>query len=304
MKTLAFLFALLVMNGANASPPEPRDFLALSQQNFRGAEPDAYWNYKQSGDKSLTMAVYLPEGYDTGGPFPTIVFFHGGSWREGAPSMHYPDCLYWAARGMMAVSVNYRLKDRDQVPVPLACVQDAKAAIRYLRENAAQLKIDPDRIVAAGGSAGGQLAAATAMINTPESERDAGNTAISAIPQAIICYNPWFRCAKPLSPTHNVGPDLPPMIIFHGDQDPIPVSEVAAFRQAMAEAGNTCTLYVGKGGKHGFCNGRNGKNPYFYWSLALANQFLINQQILGSKPTVPFRQDIKAFKQEDYLTIE
>ena len=71
---------------------------------------------------------------------------------RGETKWHWPDGNFWAKRGMIAVSVDYRLRDRDQVKVPLECVKDAKSAIRYLRANAKKLKIDPSRVVAKGDS--------------------------------------------------------------------------------------------------------------------------------------------------------
>ena len=142
--------------------------------------PDTRWTYKQVSGKALHMEVFLPKDYDDAKTFPTFVVFHGGSWKTGDASWHYPDCEYWCSRGMIAVSVNYRLKDRDHVEVPLACVQDAKSAIRYLRKNARALKVDSNKIVVAGGSAGGQLAAATATMNPSEATPWACNTDVAA----------------------------------------------------------------------------------------------------------------------------
>ena len=121
------------------------------------------WTYKEVDGQALQLSVFLPEGYESSTErFPTFVVYHGGSWAVGEANWHYPDCEYWASRGMIAVSVDYRLKKRDGVKVPLECVKDAKSAVRFLRKNAARLKVDPDKMVIAGGSAGGQLAAAMA----------------------------------------------------------------------------------------------------------------------------------------------
>ncbi|WDE97649.1 alpha/beta hydrolase [Lentisphaera profundi] len=260
--------------------------------------PDAFWTYKKVEGKELKLSVFLPSDYKQEKNFPTIVIFHGGSWRVGDPNMHYADCKYWASRGMVAVSVSYRLKDRDNVEVPLECMKDAKSALRYLRENAKKLKIDVNKVVVAGGSAGGQLAASTGMIpKVNDSEYD---LAISAKPQAIILYNPWFKCAKELSPTSNVVKDLPPMIIFAGGKDPaIPLEEMVDFHKSMKEEGNQTELYIGKKGKHGFCNGRNPHNPFFYWSIKLADDFLVKQGILTGKATVKYPKNVKAINEVD-----
>ena len=234
---------------------------------WAGAKPDAAWTYKTVGDTELKMDVFLPEGYEEGTEFPTFVVYHGGSWRAGDTSMHFPDCAYWSRRGMIAVSVDYRLKDRDTVQVPLACVQDAKSAIRYLRKNAAELKVDSSRIVVAGGSAGGQMAAACAMV--PEANDDCYDVAISCVPNAVILYNPYFKCEAELSPPNFVTSGLPPFISFLGSEDPaITVASIQAFTDELIAKGSDSEFYVGQGGKHGFCNGRNRFNPFFYYGPA------------------------------------
>ncbi len=253
---------------------------------YAGRAPDTMWTYKQVDGNDLQLSVFLPQDYDTGQRFPAILFFHGGSWNNGDPNWHYPDCAYWSGRGMIAVSVRYRLRDRDKVDVPLECVKDAKSAIRYLRKNAAALKVDPQRIVAAGGSAGAQLAAATAMITAADTNDDVDDLSIPCAPNAVILYNAWLKCQASLSPLQHVQPGLPPLVMFHGDQDPTPVPEMLAFQRALAEAGNVAELYVGHGGQHGFCNGRNPANRYFYWALELADRFLVRQRILDGTDNV------------------
>jgi acetyl esterase len=247
--------------------------------------PDTTWTYKQIDGKELKMDVFLPEGYESGKNFPVFVVYHGGSWQAGEPSWHYPDCAYWSSRGMVAVSVAYRLKDRDNVVVPLECVKDAKSAIRFLRKNAVKLKLNPEHVVVAGDSAGGQMAAATAMI---EEANDAGDDlSVSCVPNAVILHNPYFKCQADLSPPNFVKAGLPPFITFLGSQDPaIKVEELNEFHEALQAAGNASEYYVGPGGQHGFCNGRNKYNPFFYWSKELEDQFLVKHGILTGESLV------------------
>lgn len=247
--------------------------------------PDAEWTYKTVGGKPLKLSVFLPEGYATGMRFSAIVYFHGGSWKAGEAAWQFPDCAYWRSQGMVAVSADYRLKDRDGVQVPLECVKDAKSAVRFLREHAAKLKIDPDRIVVAGSSAGGQLAAATAMIRDPKSEHADDNHDVSCRPDAMLLYNPYYKCEEWLSPPAHVAPGLPPSITFVGTEDPVVTpGPLKAFHDALKAAGNASRLYIAEGGKHGFCNGRNPSNPYFHWSLELADRFLRDSRILAAAP--------------------
>lgn len=269
------------------------------------AEPDAMWTYKEVDGKALKLSVFLPSGYESAEKrFPAFVVYHGGSWATGEASWHYPDCIYWAKRGMVAVSVDYRLSKRDGVKVPLECVKDAKSAIRFLRKNAMQLKIDPNRIVAAGGSAGGQLAAATAMITSPETNDTSYDTALSCIPNAVILYNPYFKCTPELSPPNFIGPGLPPVITFLGELDPaISVESLLDFHKSYRRAGNVSEYYVGKEGKHGFCNGRNPRNPFFYWSLELQDAFLVKQGLLNGKPQVKRPAGVaRLVEGQDYTT--
>jgi acetyl esterase len=277
---------------------------------------DTQWAYKTVDDRDLKMDVFFPDGYDQDipsaggvpegrGGFPVFVVFHGGSWRTGTPDMHYPDCEYWRSRGMVAASVEYRLKDRDQIDVPLECVKDAKSAIRFLRANAEKLRIDPECIVAAGGSAGGQMAAATAMI--PGANSDCDDLSISCVPNAVILYNPYWQtgCLPDLSPPNFVRAGLPPFITFIGDVDPaIPVESLKDFHDALKAAGNDSGLYIGKGGKHGFCNGRNKRNPFFYWSLEFEDRFLVKHGILAGTNKVVRPRGVKQLREEDYTAYE
>lgn len=276
--------------------------LMLSGSPLLGqARPDAMWTYKEVDGMELKLSVFLPKGYESSNKkFPAFVVYHGGSWATGEASWHYPDCVYWAKRGMVAVSVDYRLSKRDGVKVPLECVKDAKSAIRFLRKNATRLKIDSDRIVAAGGSAGGQLAAATAMIGSPETNDSSYDTAISCIPNAVILYNPYFNCAAELSPPNFIRENLPPVITFLGARDPaIPVESLLEFHNSYLKAGNASEYYVGNEGKHGFCNGRNPRNPFFYWSLELEDAFLVKHGLLTGKSLVEPPAGVKRLKEDE-----
>ena len=186
---------------------------------------------------------------------------------------------------MIAVSVDYRLKVRDNVEVPVECVKDAKASIRFLRKNAERLKVNPNLIVAAGGSAGGQMAAAVAMIGDPNDTT--ANRWVSCVPNAVILYNPYFKCQADMSPPNFIKANLPPFITFLGDQDPaIKVEELNTFHEGFKALGNASEYYVVPGGKHGLCNGRNPYNPFFYWSRELEHHFFVKHGILTGPSNV------------------
>jgi uncharacterized protein (TIGR03437 family) len=126
---------------------------ALLIPNLRAQTPTfANLDYVGKGDPSQTLDLYLPAG---NGPFPLVVFIHGGGWMTGnkGDGDSFPPQLN--PRGIAVASINYRLSGEAIFP---AQIQDCKAAIRFLRANAAKYKIDPTRIGAMGDSAGAHLA--------------------------------------------------------------------------------------------------------------------------------------------------
>ena len=288
MRYLFFLLGLLPILGW-AIEPTSRD-------------PDAQWAYKTIDGKDFLMDVFLPAGYaDADISFPVMVIFHGGSWTGGETKWHWPDGNFWAKRGMIAVSVDYRLRDRDQVKVPLECVKDAKSAIRYLRANAKKLKIDPSRVVAKGDSAGGQLAAATATLTDPRTNDDCFDLSISCVPQAVILTCPWFKTSVDMCPPKHLREGLPPFLTFAGGADhAIPVLEMVEFHQALKAKSIPSELYIGNKGKHGFCNGRNPYNRFFYWSINLADQFLVKHGILEGVSNMTTPKEVKQLTEKDF----
>ena len=88
---------------------------------------------------------------------------------------------------MVAICAEYRIKSKHGT-TPFECVDDGKSAVRWIREHADDLGIDPNKIVAAGGSAGGHVAACTAVINGYETNSE--NMDISSKPNALVLFNP------------------------------------------------------------------------------------------------------------------
>ncbi len=240
--------------------------------------------YKTVGKIQLKLHVYSTEG--GGRQRPAIVFFFGGGWVGGNPSQFFPHCEHLAAKGMVAVSAEYRVRSRHQA-TPFDCVEDARSAIRYLRGHAGELGIDPDRIAAGGGSAGGHLAAATGTLNVPASETE--ELRVSSRPSALVLFNPVFdngpkgygydrvKSRYPeISPLHNLGgKKVPPTIVFLGTKDKlIPVSTAQNYKALMEEGGNRCDLHLYEDQKHGFFNRRNRKNKYYELTVRAMDQFL------------------------------
>src|ERR1051325_11705081 len=116
------------------------------------------FTYKKTAEKELQIFVHFPADWKPTDARPAMVFFFGGGWTKGNPGQFLKQAEYFASRGLVTARADYRLN----IGPPLA-VEDAKSAIRYVRSHAKEFGIDPSRIIGSGGSAGGHLAAATAL---------------------------------------------------------------------------------------------------------------------------------------------
>jgi len=203
----------------------------------------------------------------------------------------------------------YRVKNRHGT-TPFECVADGKSAVRWVRSNAARLGVNPNKIAAGGGSAGGHVAACTGVIEGLDEEDEDQN--ISSRPNALVLFNPAvdlvefskkrssderFRRAKEISPLQHVKKGAPPCIIFHGTADrTVPFESVERFCAAMNEAGNVCRLVPFEGKRHGFFNyGRDEDNSSFNKTIEETDRFLTSLGYLkdASKPKQSARKQAK-----------
>jgi len=230
--------------------------------------------YKTVGDVSLNLWIFNPKNHKPTDHRAAILFFFGGGWMQGSPEQFKLQCQHLAEHGMVAITVDYRVGSRNHVK-PVQCVADVKSAMRWVRTNAVRLGIDPQRIAAGGGSAGGHLAACTAFIKDFDAPGE--DTSVSAVPNALVLFNPalvlaplygyqsegkgkiteWRMGTKPenISPAHHIYKGAPPTIIFHGKADTtVPYITAEAFTAEMIKAGNRCELAGYEGANHSFFN--------------------------------------------------
>lgn len=244
--------------------PEKRAAKKNEWKPLKGAD---HRLYKKTPQANLHLNIFKPKDWKPGDSRPAIVFFFGGGWVGGNPSQFQPYCQHLVSKGMVAIAAEYRIKSKHKT-TPFECVADGKSAIRWVRQHATELGIDPDRIAAGGGSAGGHVAASTGTVTG--FEEPAEDKQISSAPNALALFNPvidttetgWKggprqlgkRC-KEISPMHFVRKDLPPTIIFHGTADKTVLFEnVERFTKKMNELGNRCELVSYPDQGHGFFN--------------------------------------------------
>jgi pectinesterase len=143
--------------------------------------------YVRRGGHALQLDLYLP-AQPTPGGVPGIVFVHGGGWRAGVRANFAPMAIRMAQHGYAAATISYRLSPEALYP---AAVQDARAAVRWMRAHAGAYGIDPARLALGGGSAGGQIAALAGVTDglarfDPDDGPDDGPGAVSSSVQAIV----------------------------------------------------------------------------------------------------------------------
>ncbi len=251
--------------------------------------------YKQIDTVSLVMDIFHPPDMDDAKSYPAMVFFFGGGWKGGSVEQFKPHARYFSERGIVCFLADYRVESR-QGTSPFESLKDAKSAIRYIRKNAVSLKVDTGRIVASGGSAGGHLAAATALVPGFD-ERD-DDLSVSCLPNALVLFNPVIdngpagygherigSAYKDFSPLHNIKNGAPPTIFFLGTKDKlIPVETARYYQKAMERVGSRCELFLYEGQPHGFFNF---KSPEYYKKTVLeADKFLISLGYLAGKPGI------------------
>lgn len=227
--------------------------------------------YKQIDTTALYLDVYYPPAYDSSAAYPAMVSFFGGGWNEGSVKQFEPHAQYFADRGIVCFLADYRVNKRQRTS-PFESLKDAKSAIRFIRAQAQAYGIDTAKIVAAGGSAGGHLAAATAVVEGYNEDSD--DLSVSCVPNALVLFNPVIdngpggygyerigKAYKDFSPLHNVTAGAPPTIILLGTKDHlIPVVTAEYYQTVMEKVGSQCELVLYDGEEHGFFNYKNRDN--------------------------------------------
>jgi len=249
--------------------------------------------YKTIGNIDLPLYVFQNQQIQVKGKRPAIVFFFGGGWTGGSPVQFEKQCEHFSKRGMVAITVEYRVSSRHAIKID-DCIEDAKSAMRWVRAHADELGIDSNRIAAAGGSAGGHLAACTAVMEEFNASSD--DKSISAKPNALVLFNPALAIAwdermpqemravaqqkmtgRSRAPIQDVSPltyastKQPPCIMFFGTADRL-LQGAQLYQEDSTEAGNLCEIVTYDGKGHGFFN----SGEHYDLTLAAADTFFVD----------------------------
>lgn len=206
------------------------------------------------------LSLWCHSRADAGEPAPGVVFVHGGGWGAGSPAFHFRHIHELAGRGYVGAAMEYRLSTTAPWPAQL---DDVAAAVSWLRSNAEELGLDPERIAVAGGSAGGHLAAMAAL-TMPEVK--AAVVWYPAVDLRTFHAHPEWRAMTDAllpgatveellhaSPVGRVTADAPPFLTFAGDLDPLTtVADIERFHGLLDDVAVRNELVVFKGRDHGF----------------------------------------------------
>jgi acetyl esterase/lipase len=142
---LLFAAPALAQTSAKAKAPDAVDTLA------KDLKPSKIVVYKKIAERELQLHVFEPAGFKTGDKRACYLIIHGGGWTGGAPPRMYPFAAHYAKLGLVGISMSYRLHSAKTGVSVFDCVKDARSAVRYIRGHAAELGIDPQKIIVSGG---------------------------------------------------------------------------------------------------------------------------------------------------------
>jgi acetyl esterase/lipase len=230
--------------------------------------------YLTASGHANTLDIWARRGVQ--GPQPTVIFIHGGGWTGGTKEAGIGFLLPYIAMGWNAVNVDYRVARVAQAP---AAVEDCLCALRWIAANAQRYQIDVNRLVVTGDSAGGHLSLTTGMVPAnAEVDSLCPGPPLPKVAAVVDFYGitdvndlldgpnkkpyavSWIgdppnkgEIVKRVSPLEYVRAELPPIIMVHGDADPVvPYQHSVRLHAALDQAGVPNELYTVPGGAHGF----------------------------------------------------
>jgi pectinesterase len=233
--------------------------------------------YGKGGEKELKLDLFRPKKGNP--PYTAVIFIHGGGWRNLSKEYLKEWGYYFADKGYLAVSIDYRLSGEAKFP---AAIEDCKCAVRWMRANADKYKIDPGHIAVFGESAGGHLAGLLGTSGgNAELEGNGGHAGYSSRPDLVFpvygifdlekrgketsavnnalkdfigcSYNECPEIYKKAAPVSYIDSADPPFLLFHSTGDSIvPYLQSVIFEKRLRDAGVPVEFSTTVGGKHGY----------------------------------------------------
>ena len=294
-KRFGFGSALRARTRVGISPPLiASEWSILITSNARGNI-----EYAKGPGWTSRLDVFWPDG---DGPFPVVVYYHGGGWSEGSKEDGQLFALPFLDMGFAIVNVGYRLAGTASAP---AAAEDAICAARWVAANAPKYRLDPARIVLAGHSAGGHLALMAGLAQADTTLARNCSDVIAARIAAVINYSGitdvadllegshrrpyatnWIgnrpdgrELAALVSPITHVHSGVPPVLTIHGDQDQVvPYAQAVRLHDKLQAVGAPNRLVSVRGGGHGFYDRDKTLNAH-----AAIELFLMDRGLLKSR---------------------
>ena len=259
--------------------------------------PDKVVPYKQAEDldgevQEVTLRIFYPENQKESNP--AVLIFHGGNFNRAVSNYVHHLAVRWQQRGLIAIAVEFRTSDKFDIRPPEA-LGDTFDALEYVHENAKDLKVDPDRIVACGGSRGGFIAAALATLERKKPGLPAAavvfNGAFSVVGtdssrrrQTVAFANVSIEERRAMSPILHVDSLDAPVIQFHGTEDRATSwTRARDFNDELVKQGVHCELHIYGGKSHGFWNGsyiQNTDDVIFDEVMGMSMRFLRELEVV------------------------
>ena len=279
MRRLSYIITLATLLNVAVAP---RSFAQKKVNAPKGKE----YVFDKSLGKRGVMEIYFPDDHDPGKPVPGIILFHGGAWVSGNLQDFRYQAHYFASRGLVAATSHYELAPRTAEELKGRTKREVtnvsgRKAIRWFRANAKELGIDPERIIAGGGSAGGQTALGATLNHTldgPDTDKSV-DTSVAA----YVLFNPANSLGKEGLEAHLKPADMPPAIAFFGTSDPYLLG-YEAWQEAMVTTGAPqMQILYAPWKPHAFFK----IQPWADACLIEADRFLARLGYLRGKPTLP-----------------
>lgn len=283
-RTLSLI--VLVVLTTPAAAQQPKGTVRLTEVKVITADHV----FKKTPEGELTLHGFFPPDWKAADKRPVIVFFFGGGWKSGSFTQFVPQAQYFASRGLVALSADYRIESKHKT-TPDKCLEDAKSAIRWVRANAGKLGVDPAKIIGSGGSAGGHIAACTALVDGFNSSDDPVET--SCVPAALMLFNPALNLTRPIkdakgndiasriSPFNFLTAKAPPTWLVFGDADAM-LSQAKEYAAMAKKLGADVELFTAAKQPHGFFN----RSPWIETTTHAADAWLVKKGFLSGQSTL------------------